>query len=228
MTRRIVAIQGHPDPAGGHFGHALAAAYERAAKEAGHEIRMIDVARLDFPQLRNARQWEGEAPPESIREAQRAIAWAEHVVIVFPLWLGDMPAILKGFFEQTLRPDFAIGKAAPGRMWQKLLAGKSARIVVTMGMPAFFYRLYYRAHSVKSLKRNILEFCGISPVRTTVIGTIEGRGKAREDWLMKMSVLGVRREKAALSSGCKPHPATAPAGSNRSSYGGNEMAEAFG
>jgi hypothetical protein len=46
--------------------------------------------------------------------------------------------------------------------------------------------------------------------------------------LSGMSALGVRREKAALSSGCKPHPATAPAGSNRSSYGGNEMAEAFG
>ena len=42
------------------------------------------------------------------------------------------------------------------------------------------------------------------------------------------SALGVRRGKAALSSGCKSHPATAPAGSNRSSYGGNEMAEAFG
>ena len=42
------------------------------------------------------------------------------------------------------------------------------------------------------------------------------------------SALGVRRAKAALSSGCKSHPATAPAGSNRSSYGGNEMAEAFG
>src|SRR5215831_5319727 len=38
----------------------------------------------------------------------------------------------------------------------------------------------------------------------------------------------VRRGKAALSSGCKSHPATAPAGSNRSSYGGDEIAEAFG
>src|SRR5215468_4838318 len=43
-----------------------------------------------------------------------------------------------------------------------------------------------------------------------------------------MSAPGVRRAKAALSSGCKPHPATAPAGSNRSSYGGDEIAEAFG
>jgi hypothetical protein len=43
-----------------------------------------------------------------------------------------------------------------------------------------------------------------------------------------MSVPGVRREKAALSSGCKSHPAIAPAGSSRSSYGGDEIAEAFG
>ncbi len=57
-------------------------------------------------------------------------------------------------------------------------------------MPAFFYRVYYRAHSVKSLKRNILELCGISPVRTSVIGMVEGRAEARESWLTKMAVLG--------------------------------------
>jgi hypothetical protein len=43
-----------------------------------------------------------------------------------------------------------------------------------------------------------------------------------------MSPEGVRRAKAAFSSGCKSHPAIAPAGSNRSSHGGNEVAEAFG
>jgi hypothetical protein len=41
-----------------------------------------------------------------------------------------------------------------------------------------------------------------------------------------MTGLGARRDKAALFSGCEPHPATAPAGS-RSSHGGNEVAEAF-
>jgi putative NADPH-quinone reductase len=192
MVKRIALIQGHPDPAGGHFGHALADAYERAATEAGHEVRIITVARLELPLLRNAREWEWKPVPEPIAEAQRAIAWAEHVVIFFPLWLGDMPAVLKGFFEQALRPGFAIGKAAPGRMWKRLLEGRSARIVATMGMPAFFYRAYYRAHSLKSLKRNILEFCGISPVRTTVIGMVEGRKEAREDWLTRLAVLGVQ------------------------------------
>src|SRR5258708_5376123 len=52
--------------------------------------------------------------------------------------------------------------------------------------------------------------------------------KAQERCGDEASAQGVRRDKAALSSGCKSHPATAPAGSNRSSQGGNELAEAFG
>jgi len=190
VGRRIAIVQGHPDPAGGHFGHALTAAYGRGAAEAGHEVKTIEVARLEFPLLSNAREWQADPAPSSIREAQGAIAWAEHVAIFFPLWLGDMPARLKAFFEQALRPGFAIGEAAPRRLPKKLLAGRSAHIVVTMGMPAFFYRLYYRAHTVKSLKRNMLEFVGFSPVRTTLIGMVEGKPRAREDWLAKLAALG--------------------------------------
>ena len=85
---------------------------------------------------------------------------------------GSMPALLKAFLEQVLRPGFAFGAAERRGMPKKLLAGKSARIVVTMGMPAFFYRLYYRAHSLKSLERNILGFVGIKPVRVTLLGNV--------------------------------------------------------
>lgn len=187
---RIAILQGHPDPGSSHFGVAMAQAYAQAAREAGHEVRTIEVASIDFPLVRNAEDWRKGEPGEAILGAQQTIAWAEHLVIFFPLWLGDMPALLKGFFEQALRPGFAIGPAAPGRLWKKLLKGRSARIVVTMGMPAFFYRIYYRSHSVKSLKRNILEFCGISPVRTTLVGTVEGAQGSREIWLAKMDRLG--------------------------------------
>jgi putative NADPH-quinone reductase len=151
-------------------------------------VRTIEVSRLEFPLLRNAAQWEGDAPPAVIAQAQEDIAWAEHLLIVFPLWLGDMPALLKGFFEQALRPGFAVAKGTR-TMGQKLLKGRTARVVVTMGMPAFFYRVYYRSHSVKSLKRNVLEFCGISPVQTSLIGTVESAG-ARAKWLAKMAALG--------------------------------------
>ena len=186
---RIALIQGHPDPGGRRFCHALADAYGQAAQDSGHEVRTVDVARLDFALLRRAQDWEAGAPADVIRGAQDAIAWAQHLLIVFPLWLGDMPALLKGFFEQTLRPGFAIGKAAPGRMPKKLLKGRSARIVVTMGMPAFFYRLYYRAHSVRSLKRSILEFCGIAPVRISLVGTVES-ASGRQLALSRLQALG--------------------------------------
>ena len=186
---KITIIQGNPDPAGGHFGHALAGAYADAARAAGHEVRLIEVATLDFPLLRTSAEWQTGALPPAIAQSQTTLQWAQHLLIVFPLWMGDMPAVLKAFFEQTLRPGFAFGKAQAGRMPPKLLKGRSARIVVTMGMPAVFYRIYYRAHSVKNLKRNILEFCGINPVRSTLIGMVEGRPEARAAWLASMAKL---------------------------------------
>lgn len=190
MAKRIVVLQGHPDPQGNRFGHALAEAYARGAEEAGREVVRIAVAELDFPLLRSKEEWETGAPPPSILEAQQAIRWAEHLVILYPLWLGTMPALFKGFLEQVFRPGFAIGAAEPGRMAKKLLTGKSARIIVTMGMPAFFYRWYFRAHGVKGLKRNVLAFSGISPVRTSLIGTVEANETHRQNWLIQMHALG--------------------------------------
>jgi putative NADPH-quinone reductase len=102
-----------------------------------------------------------------------------------------MPAILKAFFEQVLRPGFAFANPDTGKMWQKLLTGKSARIVVTMGMPAFFYRWYFGAHGLKNLKRNILGFCGIHPIKESLIGLIEATDDSnRKNWLNKMHALG--------------------------------------
>lgn len=189
MGKRIAIIQGHPDPAAGRFGRALAAAYAAGAAGAGHEVRIIEVAALDFSPLRTREEWEGP-PAEAIRQAQETIAWAEHLVIIYPLWLGSMPALLKAFLEQVMRPGFAIARPEEGGMRRKLLAGRSAHVVVTMGMPALVYRWYFRAHSLKTLERNILRFCGISPVRVTLIGAVEGRAAHRARWLARMGELG--------------------------------------
>lgn len=191
MTRHVAIIQGHPDPSEKHFGHALMDAYAQGAAEAGHEIKHIKVAELDFPLLRTKEDWEIDTPLPVIRHCQEAIAWADHLVIVYPLWLGTMPAVFKAFLEQVLRPGFAIGKAGSGKMGEKLLTGRSARIVVTMGMPTFFYRWYFHSHSLKNLERNILAFCGIGPIKTSLVGMIEGQDDSvREKWLEKMRTLG--------------------------------------
>jgi putative NADPH-quinone reductase len=193
MSKRLVIIQGHPDPRPERLGHALATAYGLGAREAGHELRTIDVGSLDFPVLRDRESWEGPVP-ESLREAQATIQWGEHLAIFFPLWLGTMPALLKAFFEQIMRPGFALRIEGAGR-WHRLLSGRSARLVVTMGMPAFIYRWYFRAHGIKSFERNILQFVGIEPIHESLIGMVEGRDEAvRERWLAKLTELGRRGE----------------------------------
>ncbi len=191
MTR-IVIIQGHPASGDGHFCHALATGYARGAADGGHEVRLIPVAELDFPLLRAKTDWEGSPPPSTIAEAQRTMVWAEHIVIIYPLWLGGMPALLKGFLEQALRPAFMTGAQA-GSSWKTALKGRSSRIIVTMGMPAFVYRWYFGAHSLKSLKRSILHLVGIGPNRDTLIGMIESLSEAkRTKWLDAMRGLGRR------------------------------------
>lgn len=189
MTRRIAIIQGHPDPRGNHFGHALAEAYAQGAATAGHKLQRIEVAQLEFPLLRTKEEFETGTVPESVREAQEAIRQADHLVIFYPLWLGGMPALLQAFLEQVFRHGFAMTTEGRGRP-KKLLKGKSARIVITMGMPALLFRWYFGAHSLKSLRRNILAFSGIGPIRTSLIGMVEGSDARRRKWLERMRALG--------------------------------------
>lgn len=191
MSTQITIIQGHPDPEGGHLCHALAQAYADGAREAGHELRTVDVAKIDFPLLRSAHAWQHEPLPPALADAQDAIRWGDHLVFFFPLWLGDMPALLKGFLEQIAREGFAFAKDDGNPMGKKLLKGRTARVVVTMGMPAVVYRFYFRAHSLKALERNILGFVGIGPIEETLIGLVDRLdAKSSAKWFEKMRVLG--------------------------------------
>ncbi len=187
--RRILIIDGHPDPDEGRFIHALAARYADGALSAGHELRRLKLANLEFPLIRTRRAWEVDVAPDTIRHAQESLRWAEHIVILYPLWLGDIPALLKGFLEQVMRPGFAFAPGK-GRLPDKLLKGRTARIIVTMGMPAIFYRAFYGAHSVRSLERNILKFVGIGPIDHLFIGNVEGDAAHRTRWLESLFELG--------------------------------------
>jgi putative NADPH-quinone reductase len=173
MAKRISIIQGHPDSREGHFCHALGWTYEAAAVEAGHQVRTIDVARLDFPLIRTREDFEQGKVPDDILAAQEDIRWANHLVICYPLWLGTLPALLKGFFEQTFRYGYALDIGGKTGRVRKLLKGRSARIIVTMGMPAAVYRYYFRAHGLKSLESGILAISGIAPIRATLVGSVE-------------------------------------------------------
>jgi putative NADPH-quinone reductase len=197
--RHITIIDGHPHPQP-HLNHALADRYMEGARAAGHEVRRIDVARMDFPILRDPNDFYNGEPPEAIRDAQRDIQWADHMTFFYPLWEADMPALLKAFIEQTFRPGFALESAGLRRFPKPLLEGRSARIVTTMGMPALIYRALFGAYSLKSFKRSILQLAGIRPVFVTLLGGVEtGCEAKRKRWLDEMAVLAEEDGKYASS-----------------------------
>ena len=190
-AQRLLLIQGHPDVLTHHLCHALEDAYAQGAQAAGHEVRRVEVAQLDFPVLRSQLAWQEGSLPTALVQAQADIAWAQHLVLFFSLWLGDMPALLKAFLEQVARPGFAFQAEKGNPYGKKGLAGRSARVVVTMGMPALVYRWYFRAHSIKSLERNILGFVGIAPVNETLIGMVDELDAAGvKKWQDKLRKLG--------------------------------------
>lgn len=192
MPRRIVILQGHPDPDERRLCRALAAAYAEGAREAGHPVILVDLATLEVPVLRTQEEFEHGPVPESLRPAAEAIRTADHILLVFPLWLGTMPALVKAFLEQVMRPHVAFEYQRNG-FPKTLLGGRSARVVVTMGMPALAYRLWYRAHGLRGLERSILRFVGIGPVRESLFGMVGAAGeRRRRRWLKRMRKLGAK------------------------------------
>lgn len=194
MTKSILILQGHPHAGGKHFCHALADAYAAGAKTGGHQVKRLDLGALDFPMLRDPADFLTPAP-EPIRKAQDMVTWANHLMVIYPLWLGTMPALVKAFFEQLSRNSFAIGAGENGGWPRQMLKGRSARVIVTMGMPAAAYKLFFGAHGVRGFESGILGMSGIKPVRETLIG---GAGALSEkqagQWFSRMNALGEKGE----------------------------------
>ena len=174
------------------YSEALGKAYLRGAENGGHEAKLFVLAAMKFDAvLREGYRRQQKLEPDLVA-ARKAFLACDHVVFIFPLWMGDMPAILKGFLERLVQPDLLAIKAAGASADWKVFKGKSARVILTMGMPGIVYRWYYGAHALKLFKRNIMNLLGIHPVRSTIYGMIEAGGDdKRKQWLVEVEALGL-------------------------------------
>lgn len=186
---KVLVINGHPDPRAPRLCASLAEAYAEGAAGIGRAVRRLAIGDLDFPVLRTGSEFLSPAPEGPIRKAQDDIAWADHVVIVHPLWLGGEPALLKAFLEQVLRYGFALD---PDHMRLRgLLKGRSIRLIVTMGMPAMAYRLLFGGPGLKALMPMAFFIAGFWPIRVTLLGGVGNVSvDRRATWIKRMRKLG--------------------------------------
>lgn len=168
---RTLIILGHPDKKS--LCYKLADEYERGTTEKGGEVKRINLGEISFNlNLKNGYRTIQNLEQDLV-EAQNAIKWANHIVIIFPVWWSSVPAILKGFIDRTFLPGFAFKYRDNSPNWDKLLSGRSARLIVTSDAPAAYLYLAYFHPAVNMMKKAVLEFCGVNPVTVSSFGGIK-------------------------------------------------------
>jgi putative NADPH-quinone reductase len=189
--RRILVLDGHPDPES--LVAALARAYAHGARASGAEVRELAVRDLTFEMnLQHGYRKRTELEPDLLA-AQDSLRWAEHLVVLHPVWWGACPALLKGFFDRVLLPGFFFKKRPGSIWWDKLLTGRSGRIIYTLDTPRLFWWLSGRP-SYMALKYITLGYCGVSPIRGTALGIVRlSTPERRARWLTEVERLGARR-----------------------------------
>ena len=185
----VLIIYGHPDIES--FNFALAEAYAIGAIETEATVRRLVLAKLKFdPNLRYGYRQRVDLEPDLVA-AQEDLHWAEHLVWVYPVWWGSVPALMKGFLDRVLLPGFAFTKRPGSPWWDKHFKGKTARLIYTMDQPAWYYRLRYGQPSTRAMREVTLNFIGVQRVRKTAIGPVRLSTNAwRKKWLSHVKALG--------------------------------------
>ncbi|OGG72715.1 hypothetical protein A3A38_00830 [Candidatus Kaiserbacteria bacterium RIFCSPLOWO2_01_FULL_53_17] len=194
MSKKIFLLLGHPDTRG--MCGRLADAYEAGAKAGGHDVRRQNLGEMKFDPV----LWQGyraiqELEPD-LKEFQKDVQWADHFVIIYPVWWVSMPALLKGLFDRAWLPGSAFRyiRMKSGKrtvFWHRMYRGKSARTILTSGTTPWLVR-FLPGNVNAQLRWGILWFAGFR-VRSLWLGPSENRPEpVCSAWCEKVYKLGVR------------------------------------
>jgi 1,4-dihydroxy-2-naphthoate octaprenyltransferase len=198
---KVLVILAHPRR--DSFCGALADAYTKGAQESRSEVVFIHLAMLQFDLNVTIAEPQDQKEEEDITKAKQLIKWADHLVFVYPIWWGMMPALLKGFLDRVFVPGFAFYEVVQDD-YKKLLINKTAQLIITMDTPLAIYKLFIGAPGTKAMKIATLQFCGISPVRTLHFsGVKHSTAVERENWLEQSYAAGLKLRNGVVTRGEK-------------------------
>jgi putative NADPH-quinone reductase len=187
--KNILIINGHPDRES--FNWALSESYKKGAVMAEANVETLNLVDLKFDlNLKYGYRVPYPLEPD-LEEAIAKLKRADHIVWFFPMWWYGTPALLKGFIDRTFLPGITFqyqkGKVFPN----KLLKGKTARMVITSDTVSWYHNLFMKKPVINQMKKGVLEFCGIKPVKTTYLAPVKSSSLAqRQKWLRQLGKLG--------------------------------------
>lgn len=192
---KIYVLLGHPNK-DGTLSAGFADAYEKAARDAGHEVRRANIGDLSFDPILHKGYREIQALEPDLMKVQEDITWCDHFVLIYPLWWASVPAILKGMIDRMWLPRFAFSflKAPDGKTligWKKLLKGRSARLIVLSKNHPFIEHFLYGDYT-GDIASAVLRFSGFK-VAVTEVGSSEALSDgAKASWMRRIAELAKR------------------------------------
>ncbi len=100
---RHVVVLAHPNPKS--FNASVAETYRRAVEERGQEVIVRDLYALGFDPVLKEVERPGpdlmESSPD-VREELDIVAGTDVLVLVYPIWFGMPPAMMKGYIDRVL------------------------------------------------------------------------------------------------------------------------------
>ncbi len=184
---KIFILMGNPD-AHETLGNEIALCYEAGARTAGHEVRRTNIGDLQFDPILHKGYKEIQQLEPDLLKVQEDMKWADHFVLIYPLWWASMPALLKGMWDRLFIPGFAFHFHKNGLGWDKLLAGKTARVIITSKNWPLVERVLFGDFK-NEVGKALLGFAGYK-VRMTEVGNAEGLSDGeKEGWMRKIGAL---------------------------------------
>lgn len=190
LKRKIVVINAHPSSTS--FNQALMQAYIEAVPS-DLQVEVIEIGKLHFDSnLKYGYEQRMELEPD-LQAAWSKIMSADHLVWIFPVWWGGLPAVAKGFIDRLFLPSQAFSYFENSNRIRGHLKRKTARIITTLDQAGWTYKWYFGEPSTRQLKDTTLKFCGVGSVKTHYLGSIRGSSLAqRQIWLGLMKELAQR------------------------------------
>lgn len=180
--KNIFILMGHPDV--DSLNNTLADEYEKGALEAGHDVRRQNIGQMQFDPILHKGYKEIQELEPDLLSFQENMKWCDHFVVIYPTWFSTMPALLKGVFDRAWLPGFAYHFPPKGLGWKRILKGRTGRMIVTSDTIPLVLRIVF-GDTTNEMKKGILWFAGIAPVRVTKFGYLKHFGMWRREHMKR-------------------------------------------
>lgn len=194
--KNILVIKGHPKE--DSFCNSLTDSYVKGLLKAGNKVKVLDLRYLNLDRFIYFDHTITPDFPLDLIKTQKLMSWADCWVFSYPIWWATAPALVKLFLETMLTSGFAFKYTEPKYgfipQWEKLLKGKTARLIVTLDSPTFYYKLFLKDPNFKMMKAN-LNFCGIDKIDKNYFGSIKLSSlKKKQKWIEEIYKVGLKEK----------------------------------